>query len=142
MSKYIVTGTGSGPYGCETRPTQASFKDFGEGEYALRRGDGSISKHIIVTTNRNGNLKVEGLTPDGLEGISTIVLNRMVRAYAPIVKAWPRSASAKDYRKVIDEVQARAALVGTIEGKAAKNPFEKKVKTVKVEASEPELVSA
>jgi hypothetical protein len=35
----------------------------------------------------------------------------MVRDYARIVKCWPTSASAKDYKRVTLEIQARAALV-------------------------------
>ena len=117
--KYIVTGTSSGPYGTEERPTQESFKSFGEGQYAIRRADGSISKNITVSVNRNGNLKVVGTNPEGLDAISTLVLGRMVRAYAVIVKAWPKSQSAKEYKRVVDEVQARATLVGTVAPRSA-----------------------
>jgi hypothetical protein len=112
--KYIITGAKPGPYGTEQRPTLDSFKGFGPGEYEIRRADGSISKHVSVSVNRNGNFRVVATNAEGLDAISTVVLQRMVRAYAPIVKAWPKSASAKDYKKVIDEVQARAVLVGTV----------------------------
>lgn len=117
--KYIVTGVQRGPIGCETRPTQESFKDYGEGEYAIRREDGSVSKHITVSINRNGNLKVEASSPEGLDGLSTIVLKRLVRAYTPIVKYLPKSASAKEYRRVLDEVQARAALISAVASRSA-----------------------
>jgi hypothetical protein len=112
--KYIICGAKAGPYGTDQRPTLDSFKSFGEGQYAIRRGDGSISKNVLVTINKNGNFRVQSFTPEGLDAISTVVLKRMVRAYGPIVKAWPRSASARDFKKVVDEVQARAALVGLV----------------------------
>ena len=118
--KYIITGTKAGPYGTDSRPTQEDFKSFGEGEYVLRRADGSVAKHFRVSLNRNSNLKMEASDPEGLDGISTLNLERMVRDYQRIVKCWPKSASAKDYRKVVDEVQARAALVGTVTAKMAK----------------------
>jgi hypothetical protein len=112
--KYIVTGLRSGPYPTDTRPTQEEIKSFGEGTYVLHRADGSVSKHFVVSVNRNGNLKVDAFDPEGLDAISTIRLERMVRAYGPIVKFWPKSDSAGDYRAVVDVVQARAALVGTV----------------------------
>lgn len=111
--KYIVVGTNEGPYGTDDRPTQEQIKSFGEGDYVLHRSDGSISKKFRVTRNNRGNLRVDGLSPEGLEGISTLNLQRMVRDYGRIVKLWPASASARDYKKVTNEIQARAALVGT-----------------------------
>lgn len=112
--KYIVVGTKDGPYGTDKRPTFEDIKNFGDGEYVLRKADGTVSKFYTVIVNRNGNLRVVGTDPQGLDAISTINLNRMVRDYARIVKCWPTSASAKDYKRVTDEVQARAALVGRV----------------------------
>lgn len=112
--KYIVVGTQKGPYGTDERPTQEDIKSFGEGEYVLRKADGTVSKVFTVIVNRNGNLRVVGSDPQGLDAISTLNLTRMVRDYARIVKCWPGSASAKDYKRVTDEVQARAALVGQV----------------------------
>lgn len=117
--KYIVCGVKPGPYGTDTRPTQEQVKSFGPGEYTLRKGDGSVSKHFLVSTNRNGNLKMEASSPDGLDAISTLNLERMVRDYARIVKCWPKSPSARDYKKVVDEVQARAVLVGSVTSRRA-----------------------
>ena len=112
--KYILVGANGGPYTTDTRPTQEDIKSFGEGEYTLRKGDGQVSKHFAVVTNRNGNLRVDATDPEGLDAISTLNLQRMVRDYARIVKCWPNSASAKDYKRVTAEVQARAALVGAV----------------------------
>jgi len=120
--KYIICGTEAGPFGTDTRPTQASFKDYGPGEYQIRRGDGSISKIVTVTTNRNGNLKMEASSPEGLDALSTIVLGRLVRAYAPIVKYWPKSRSAKEYKQVVDEMSARTALLATVGAKFVPGP--------------------
>lgn len=117
--KYIVVGTQNGPYGTDERPTFEDIKNFGEGEYVLRKEDGTISKTFTVLVNRNGNLRVIGTDPEGLDAISTLNLNRMVRDYARIVKCWPASASAKDYKRVIAEVQARAALVAAVGQRAA-----------------------
>ena len=119
MKKYIIVGTQAGPYGTDERPTQEDIKSFGEGEYTLHKEDGSVSKHFAVVTNRNGNLRVVASNPTGVSGISTINLNRMVRDYNRIVKLWPDSASARDYKKVVAEVQARAALVGVASDRRA-----------------------
>ena len=110
--KYIVEGMEGGPYGTDDRPTQEQFKTYGEGDYVLRRGDGSITKKFRVVRNRSGNLAVTSFTPEGLEGISTLNLSRMQRDYGRIVKLWPGSASARDYKKVVTEIQSCAAIVG------------------------------
>ena len=130
---YIITGTQKGPYAVAKRPTQQDFMSFGVGEYVLRRGDGAVAKFLNVVLNRNGNLKMEASDPEGIDALSTIVLNRLVRAYAPIVKHLPKSASARECKKVVDEVQARAALVASVDpqGKLAIEPTTKKVRTVK-----------
>ena len=109
--KYIFVGLNGGPIGLAERPTQEKVKTFGEGGYVLHRSDGSISKKFRVVRNKNGNLQVQAESPTGLEGISTLNLTRMARDYGRIVKLWPTSASARDAKKVTNEIQAREALI-------------------------------
>jgi hypothetical protein len=90
-----------------TRPTQEQMKTKGLATYTLRRPDGSMLKRFRVVLNRNGNPKVETETPVNLEGITTVNLKRMERAYERIVKYWP--AKAADVRRVHAEVVAREA---------------------------------
>lgn len=113
--KYILVGLKGGPIGLAERPTQENVKTFGEGSYVLHKGDGTISKKFRVVRNKNSNLQVQAESPTGLEGISTLNLTRMQRDYGRIVKLWPTSASARDANKVTTEIQARAALVSTIQ---------------------------
>jgi hypothetical protein len=115
--RYMLETGGDPPQqeGLTERPTHEDIKGRGEGEYTLRRDDGTVIKHFRVSTNRNGNLKVEALSPDGLEGISTLNLHRMIKDYRRIVKLWPGSASARDYRKVVSAVEDRFNMITEME---------------------------
>lgn len=59
--------------------------------------------------NRNGNPKVELETPVNLEGVTTLNLERMLRAYDRIVRHWP--AKAADVRKINAELASRSDFV-------------------------------
>ena len=91
------------------RPTQAQLKERGLATYTLRRIDGSVVKRWRVVTNRNGNPKVETETPVNLEGVTSVNLERMLRAYDRIVKHWP--AKAADVRKINAELAARSNVI-------------------------------
>src|SRR5262245_54572034 len=96
-SSYIVermdTLTGHRAFEFVTkRPTQEQLKTLGLATYTLRRPDGSVVKRWRVVTNRNGNPKVETETPVNLEGITSLNLERMLRAYDRIVRHWPAKA--------------------------------------------------
>jgi hypothetical protein len=97
----------------DARPTQEALRQRGLATYILRRHDGSVVKKFRVVLNRNGNPKVETETPVGLEGVSTVNLQRMLRAYDRIVKHWP--AKAADVRRIDAEITARL-LIGGING--------------------------
>jgi hypothetical protein len=120
VHKYILeqvepTSDGStAAAGVEDRPTQEQIKERGLGDYALRRGkDGSLIKSFTVYLNRNNNLAITSHTPDGLNGISTVNLNRMVKAYAVICKNWP--AKQADLRKITSELERRSALLDSVQ---------------------------
>lgn len=91
------------------RPTQAQLKERGLATYTLRRTDGSVVKRWRVVMNRNGNPKVETETPVNLEGVTSVNLERMLRAYDRIVKHWP--AKASDVRKINAELAARSNVI-------------------------------
>ena len=113
-TSYIVerVDTRSGEHRFEVvanRPTQADLKQRGWATYTLRRRDGSVVKRWRVVRNRNGNPKVETETPVNLEGVTTLNLERMLRAYERIVKHWP--AKAADVRKINNEISSRAGFI-------------------------------
>lgn len=112
-TKYILTaqkeGTADVVTGYADRPKQDEVKEMGEGEYTLRRIDGQVLRHFRVTTNRNGNLTITSITPDGLEPLSALNLERLAKQYIRIVKIWPAQSSAA--RKIANEMSARARLV-------------------------------
>ena len=125
-TSYIVervdTRTGDRKFEVVTnRPTQAKLKERGWATYTLRRRDGSVVKRWRVVRNRNGNPKVETETPVNLEGVTTLNLERMLRAYERIVRHWP--AKATDVRKINTELSGRAGFVDT----AIDNPGERVV---------------
>ena len=93
----------------DERPTQEHFKSLGIGEYELRRGDGSLTKSYLVTRNRNNNLTITGYAPDGLAGISTLNLNRLLKYYEKIVKYWP--VKNADVRKIQSELTLRSTII-------------------------------
>jgi hypothetical protein len=113
-ASYIVerVDTRSGEHRFEVvanRPTQADLKQRGWATYTLRRRDGSVVKRWRVVRNRNGNPKVETETPVNLEGVTTLNLERMLRAYERIVKHWP--AKAADVRKINNEISSRTGFI-------------------------------
>jgi len=70
----------------QKRPTQVEIREQGEGDYFMRREDGSVIKKYRVTRNRKGSLNIESFTPVGVSGIKTLHLERMLKAYAVIIK--------------------------------------------------------
>ncbi len=134
-TNYIVerldTTTGHRAFeGVNKRPTQEQLKGRGLATYTLRRPDGSVVKRWRVVINRNGNPKVETETPINLEGVTSVNLGRMLRAYERIVRHWP--AKASDVRKINAELAARGAIVpaplsvgpGTTEADGKYEPLE------------------
>lgn len=110
--KYILVasiGDETSVTGYADRPKQTDITALGEGEYTLRREDGAVIKHFTVLRNRNSNLAIVNRTPDGLEGISTFNLGRLVKRYEGIVKLWP--AQASQVKKITNEIAAREAVV-------------------------------
>ena len=82
--EYIVCGMKAGAMWHRPGPTQEESSSRRRCVHP-RRADGSVAKHIVVSVNRDGNLRIEASDPDGLDALSTIVLNRLVHAYATIV---------------------------------------------------------
>jgi len=114
VSKYYlewVLSDSSVVKALDERPTQEEIKAHGLGEYLLRKEDGRLIKRFIVALNRNNNPAIAGHSPVHLEGISTLNLNRMVKAYGVIVKNWP--AKQTDLTKIANELQKRADLLDT-----------------------------
>ena len=92
------------------RPTMDSIKnECGEGTHNLYNGEGKLLRRFVVTTNRNGNLKIQGFTAEGLEAVSTINLHRLAKQYVRIVKVWP--AKLNDVKALQKELQRRDTLI-------------------------------
>jgi len=102
---------------CETRPTQAEIKEAGLGLTSLYRLDGALAKAYTVEETRTGGRKIRVEDPKELEGISTLNLDRMHRAYDKIVKHWPTQASAQ--RKIRAEIDAREKLLADLNNAAS-----------------------
>ena len=122
FTKYIlqaVTAGHSTIVVADERPTMEWVKDAcGEGTHTLFNGEGKVLRRFTVSTNRNGNLKIVGHTPEGLEGISTLNLHRLVKQYVRIVKVWP--AKLADTRALAKELNRREALLEEALGAAEK----------------------
>lgn len=111
--RYILVATIQGTTNVmpsEERPTMDFVKtSCGEGVHTLYNGEGKVLKHFHVTTNRNGNLKIVGETPHGLEAISTLNLDRLVKQYLRIVRIWP--AKVNDAKALQKELARRVSLM-------------------------------
>lgn len=111
--KYILEAIVDGApvvVGYDDRPTMETVKNtFGEGIHILHNGEGKELKRFHVTTNRNGNLRIVGETPVGLEAISTLNLHRLVKQYIRIVKVWP--AKVNDAKALQKELNRRDTLI-------------------------------
>lgn len=116
---------------CETRPTQAEIKEAGLGSTSLYRLDGSLAKAFTVEGTRTGGRKITAENPKELEGISTLNLNRMHRAYDKIVKHWPAQATAQ--RKIKAELEGREKLLADLAKQTTKATKIKKVAEPAVE---------
>jgi hypothetical protein len=113
FAKYILQAVTEGHSTivvADERPTMEWVKDAcGEGTHTLFNGEGKVLRRFTVVTNRNGNLKITGTTPEGLEGVSTLNLHRLVKQYVRIVKVWP--AKLSDTRALSRELTRREALL-------------------------------
>ena len=90
----------------DERPTQAVVKELGVGEYTLRRGsDFTVLKRWRVTVNKNRNLKVETITPSGLDAVSLHNLTTMRSRFEYIVKRWPEMQ--RNLNKLQAEIDSR-----------------------------------
>jgi hypothetical protein len=98
---------------CETRPTQAEIKEAGLGITSLYRLDGSLAKAYTVEGTRTGGRKIRVEDPKELEGVSTLNLDRMHRAYDKIVKHWPTQG------KIRAELDAREKLLADLNNAAS-----------------------
>jgi hypothetical protein len=95
------------------RPKQADIRKHGIGDYTLMRADGQTLKRFTVTLNRNGNPNIVASTPDRLEGLSTLNLERLVRYYDRIVKIWPEQN--KPVLQVLNEMERRKVVLASAE---------------------------
>ena len=109
MPRYLLEVENGRVFDLPDRPTQVEIAKRGEGTYFLRKEDGSLSRKQFVRTNKMGNLVVVSETATGLEGVSTLNLTRMIKAYTVIVKNWP--AKAADVAKIEAEMARREAVI-------------------------------
>lgn len=112
MAEYIEKTEKGDLRHCEVRPTQAEIKERGLGTTWLYRMDGSLAKTYVVEETRTGGRKIKADPPKDLEGISTLNLQRMQRAYDKIVKHWPAQRTAQ--RKIVTELETRETLLSDL----------------------------
>jgi hypothetical protein len=112
MAEYIERLEDGTLRRCTERPTQAEIKERGLGITWLYRPDGSLQKAYTVEGTRTGGRKITAENPRDLEGVSTLNLQRMNRAYDKIVKHWPAQATAQ--RKIKVELEGREKLLGQL----------------------------
>jgi hypothetical protein len=112
-TKYLLrVQGGNGTYVAQfpERPTQDYIKtNFGEGEHTLFNAEGRVLRVLHVDRNRNDNLRITGLQPQGLESLSTLNLQRLEKLYVRVTKIWP--AKASDLKTVQKEIASREALI-------------------------------
>ena len=108
MAKFLLSGD-EGIESLDSRPTQVEIKERGEGLYTLRREDGSAVKVFTVRRNQKGNLQVAATTPEGLDGVTTLHLQRIVKALTTAAKYWP--AKLGDVKRVEREIAHRDELL-------------------------------
>jgi hypothetical protein len=108
--KYILDANGQSLTTYDERPTMEFIKtSCGEGVHILYNGEGKVLRRFTVDTNRNSNLRIVGENPLGLEGLSTLNLERLVKQYIRIVKIWP--AKASDAKALQKELARREFLL-------------------------------
>lgn len=114
MGKFILTSDDQAERdeALDARPTQVEIRERGLGNYTLRREDGSVIRHYTVSTNRNSNPKVTTATPEGLAGVTTLNLGRLLKAYTTVVKYWPVKTS--DRKRVEAEIAYRDRLLSNL----------------------------
>lgn len=121
-SKYIIDGVSADPERHEevdktlplltsTRPTgEMLAQTYGRGEYIVYRPDGQAIRSYTVRLNRKGSLSVETLKATGLEALSSLNLERLLKRFDGITKIWPAGV-ASQVRKVQQEISTRKILI-------------------------------
>ena len=109
--KYILKSA-SGPTVSvfSERPSMEFIRsEYGEGAYALHNAEGKLLRNFLVLRNRNGNLRITGQTAGGLESLSTLNVQRLIKRYVQIVRLWP--AKLSDAKALEKEISRRETLI-------------------------------
>lgn len=124
-ASYLIEGTcleddrpePEWPIMTTTRPTGEGLSlAYGRGVYTTYRPDGQAVRTYHVRLNRKGTLSVESNKADGLEGMSTLNLERLVKRFDAVTKIWPTGV-AQQVRKVNAEIQRRKDMVDSVAAK-------------------------
>jgi hypothetical protein len=99
------------PLVVDIRPTGDSLAEaLGRGVYTTYRPDGQAIRTYHVRLNRKGTLSVDTEKATGLEALSTLNLERLIKRFDGITKIWPAGVNTQ-VRKVEAEIQRRKTLV-------------------------------
>jgi hypothetical protein len=122
-AKYIIDGRAVDrddesnalfPWAAGSRPTGEFFAStFGRGEYITYRPDGQKLRTYTVRLNRKQTLSVDSEKATGLEALSTLNLERLIKRFEGIIKIWPAGVGTQ-VRKVEQEIQRRKELIDTV----------------------------
>jgi hypothetical protein len=121
-AKYLIDGESVDPDHKEevnsalpvmtnVRPTGDMLaKLFGRGTYETYRPDGQMLRTYTVRLNRKQTLSVDSDKANGLEALSTLNLERLIKRFEGITKIWPAGVGTQ-VRKVHVEIERRKTLV-------------------------------
>lgn len=99
------------PFLTDARFTGDMFAQvFGRGTYETYRPDGQRLRTYTVRLNRKQTISVDSEKATGLEALSTLNLERLIKRFEGITKIWPAGVAGQ-VRKVEVEIQRRKALV-------------------------------
>lgn len=99
------------PFLTDARFTGEMFaKTFGRGTYETYRPDGQKLRTYTVRLNRKQTLSVDSDKANGLEALSTLNLERLIKRYEGITKIWPEGSRAQ-VRKIEVELERRKTLI-------------------------------
>src|SRR5215203_65186 len=117
VEKYLIDGqsideraeevNSTFPFLTDVRFTGEMFaKNFGRGTYETYRPDGQRLRTYTVRLNRKQTLSVESEKATGLEALSTLNLERLIKRFEGIIKIWPAGVGGQ-VRKVQTEIERR-----------------------------------